>query len=92
MAHTAQQQGLTEKTSMPLVRLSLILPFVQELDRRRVNTDAVLATNGLARQTIIDPSVFVPAIVVHRFLEDAAYAADDPYLGIRVGEELDLST
>ncbi len=88
MTDAAKQQN----SALPLVRLGLILPFVEELDRRRINTDAVLATNGLTRQTVIDTRVFVPAIVVHRFLEDAAHAASDPHLGVRIGEDLDLST
>lgn len=65
------------------------MPFVQELDRRGVNTNAVLAANGLLRDSLLDNSVFVTPIVVHRFLEDAAHAANDRYFGARVGESLD---
>lgn len=75
--------------SIPLVRLNLIVPFINELDRRGVNTNAVLATSSLVRETVLDVSVFVPPIVIHRFLEDAAYAAQDPYFAVRVGEKLD---
>ncbi|MCP4406479.1 MAG: AraC family transcriptional regulator [Gammaproteobacteria bacterium] len=75
-----------------MVRLNLILPFVQMLDRLRLDTDAVLTANGLVRETVIDPNVFVPIIVIHRFLEDAARAANDPYLGVHVGESLELSS
>jgi len=75
--------------SLPLVRLSLILPVVEELDRRGVDADAVLASSALVRDTVRDRDVFVPPIIVHRFLEDAAEAAADPYLGVRVGETLD---
>ncbi len=82
---------MTDKPDIPLVRLSLILPFVQELDRRKVNSDAVLMANGLMRETVLDTDVFVPAIVVHRFLENAAEVANDPYLGINVGESLNLA-
>jgi len=77
------------KPALPLVRLSLILPVIQELDRRRVRADSVLAASGLVRDTVSDPDVFVPPIVVHRFLEEAALAAKDPYLCARVGETLD---
>lgn len=82
---------MLQKSSLPLVRLSLILPFVQELDRRRLHTDSVLAESGLVRETVLDNSVFVPPVVIHRFLEDAALAADDPHLAVRVGEALDWS-
>jgi len=82
---------MTSKPGLPLVRLSLLLPIVEELDRRRVGTDAVLASSGLVRATVRDQDVFVPPIVVHRFLEEAADAAQDPYLCARVGESLDDS-
>jgi AraC-like DNA-binding protein len=67
------------------------MPFVRELDRRGVDANAVLAASGLVRATVADGSVFVPQIVIHRFLEDAALAADDPYLAAAVGEKLDWS-
>jgi hypothetical protein len=35
---------------LPLVRLRLILPFVQELERIEVDADAVLMRNGLVRE------------------------------------------
>lgn len=83
---------MIDKKPIPLVRLGLILPFVQELDRRRIDTDAVLSSNGLIRAALHDARMFVPPMVIHRFLEDAAQAAGDPFLGIRVGESLDWSS
>lgn len=82
---------MSPKSTIPLVRLNLLMPFVEELDRRQVNTNAVLAANGLIRDTLLDKSVFVPPAVVHHFLEDAAHAANDNYFGICVGESLDWS-
>jgi AraC-like DNA-binding protein len=79
------------KPSIPLIRLSLLMPFVHELDRRGLDTNAVLAANGLVRATVADSGIFVPQIVIHRFLEDAAVAANDPYLAVAVGESLDWS-
>jgi AraC-like DNA-binding protein len=87
------RQGQTQgQAPLPLVRLSLIQPFVETLDRRMVDADAVLATSGLARATVLDPDVFVPVVVVHRFLEDAARASEDPYLGVAVGESMELAS
>ena len=80
---------MPSRSSIPLVRLSLLMPFVQELDRRGVNTNAVLAANGVIRGSLLDNSVFVTPITVHRFLEDAAHAANDRYFGVHVGESLD---
>jgi len=77
---------------LPLVRLGLVLPFVEELDRLKIDVDALLVRNGLVRETVCDPNVFVPAIVIHRFLEDAARAADQPYFGVMVGERLDVAS
>lgn len=85
-------QYAVARPSLPLVRLTLILPFVEALDERGTGADTVLARNGLVRGTVLDPDVFVPSIVVHRFLEDAAEAAGDRHLGVRVGEALALDT
>jgi hypothetical protein len=79
-----------EEPLLPLVRLGLILPFVEELDGLEIDADAVLVRNGLVRETVCDPNVFVPSIVIHRFLEDAARTAGQPYFGVMVGERLDL--
>lgn len=81
-------QGLSP---LPLVRLALIAPFIRALDERRLDADAVLTENGLARETVLDPEVFVPVIVVHRFLESAAEAANDPHFGVSVGESMDVT-
>ena len=83
---------MQNRSSIPLVRLSLLLPFVEELDRRGLNSNAALAGNGLVRNTLMDYSVFVPVVVIHRFLEDAAEIAEDPHFGVAVGESLDLSS
>lgn len=76
---------------LPLVRLTLILPFLEELDRIGVDTDAVLLHNGLVRSTVEDPHIFVPVILVHRFLEDSAKASGNPYFCAEIGERLDLA-
>jgi len=83
---------MNPKSGLPLVRLRLILPVVRELDRRRLDANSVLARSGLVRDTVFDHGVFVPPIVVHRFLEDAARAAGDPYLCARVGESMDVAS
>ncbi len=91
MQDSNKQRELTGESPLPLVRLNLLLPFLEALDRLRLNTDAVLTANGLVRETVHDADVFVPVIVIHRFLEDAARAASNPYFGVHVGETLDLS-
>jgi len=81
--------GLRTTTRLPLIRLSLCVPFLLELERRHIDTNAVLCSNGLSRDAMFDDRVFVPAIVVHRFLEAAADAAQDNYFGVFIGETLD---
>jgi hypothetical protein len=82
---------LRTATKLPLIRLSLCIPFLLELEKRHVDANAVLSSNGLSREAMYDEAVFVPAIVIHRFLESAADAAQDPYLGVFIGENLDYS-
>jgi len=86
-----QNDNPTGTLLLPLVRLGLILPFVEEMDRLGVDADALLMRNGLVRETVCDANVFVPAIVIHRFLEDAAGATGEPCFGVQVGERLDLA-
>jgi len=81
-----------QKPMIPLVRLALLLPFVDYLDRTGVDSDEVLAANGLVRESLFDSGVFVPVIVIHRFLEEGAVAAGDPSFGVHVGERLDLAS
>ena len=39
---------------LPLVRLALIVPFIEALDHRGADTDGILTRNGLARETVND--------------------------------------
>jgi AraC-like DNA-binding protein len=82
----------SSKITLPLVRLQLLLPFINELDRLRVDTDAVLALHGIARESVQDSNLFISVNIIHRFLEGAAAAENDPFIGVHVGERLDFST
>lgn len=79
------------QSALPLVRLQLALPFIQELERLGINTDTVLQHQGLVRSSVEDPNLFISVNIIHRLLEGCAAAASDPYLGTRVGEQLDYS-
>lgn len=79
------------KSAPPLVRLQLALPFIQELERLGFSASKVLQLQGLARSSLQDTNLFVSVNVIHRLLEDCSAAASDPYLGARVGEQLDYS-
>ena len=73
-----------------MVRLSLLHPFVQALDKRQVNVDSVLSKHSLGRQALASPDVFVPAQTMYKLIEAMALVAKDPYLAVHVGETLDL--
>jgi AraC-like DNA-binding protein len=84
------QHEKSVKPTLPLVRLSLALPFVEEMDRLQINTDAVLGKHGLTQSAVLDPDLFVSVNTIHRLLEDMAAAANDPFFGVHVGESLDF--
>ena len=77
---------------MPLVRLRLINPFIAELQRRNVDSIPLLERVGLPREMPIADEVFVPARSVYDFLEMAAEAVGDRYLGATVGRDIDLKS
>ncbi len=81
----------THRQHLPLVRLSLIQPFVTELDRRGVAVEPVLQAFDLSVEMVANPEVFVPARTVYLLTERFAAAAEDPYLGLRMGERLNIS-
>jgi AraC-like DNA-binding protein len=89
--HKNSMQNVQTATSeMPLVRLRLINPFIAELQRRNVDSIPLLERVGLPREMPIADEVFVPAGSVYDFLEMAAEAAGDRYLGATVGRDVDL--
>ena len=79
-------------TALPLIRLGLALPVVEELDRRGIVIHDLLHDLSLSRDAIISSDLFVPAPVMYALLEGLAKAADDPYLLVTIGEALDLKT
>lgn len=86
-------QTITEPigpTALPLIRLSLALPVVEELDRRGIVIHDLLDDLSLSRDAIASSELFVPAPVMYSLLEGLAKAADDAYLLVAVGEALDL--
>ena len=80
------------QAKLPLIRLSLAKPVVEEAERRGVVVHDLLGDLALSRDAIFSPELFVPAPVMYSLLEALAQAADDPYLLAGIGESLDLST
>jgi AraC-like DNA-binding protein len=77
-------------TDLPLIRLSLARPVVEELDRRGIVIHELLDDLSLSRDAIFSSDLFVPAPVMYSLLEVLAKAADDPHLLVTIGEALDL--
>jgi AraC-like DNA-binding protein len=78
--------------ALPLVRLSLAKPILEEAERRGVVVHDLLDKMSLSRDAVLSGELFVPAPVMYSLLEALAQAADDPYLLASVGENLDLRT
>ncbi|MGD1983557.1 MAG: helix-turn-helix domain-containing protein [Chromatiaceae bacterium] len=76
---------------LPLIRLSLVKPIVQEVERRGVAVHDLLDELSLSRDAVFSSELFVPAQVMYTLLEALARAAEDPYLAVAIGENLDLT-
>jgi AraC-like DNA-binding protein len=81
----------TTKSAIPLVRLNLIQPFLDELSRREIDPTAALTEFDLSIDAVQNKELFVPAHVVYGVIETFAVIANDPYLGNSIGEALDIS-
>ena len=77
-------------TNLPLVRLSTVNPFLLELDRRKVDTGALLRGMGLPGTLPATDEVFVSALTIYQLIENTASVANDSYLGFSIGQDLDL--
>lgn len=77
--------------ALPLVKLSVLRPFALELRERRVDPGPVFESVGLSEASTLDPELSVHVMVVNQFIENAATAAGDPFLGACVGRKIDLN-
>lgn len=78
------------RPGLPLIRLSLLTPFITELDRRKINIDHVLDQFDLNRDNLHSPDVFVTSPVMYKLLDAMAATANDRYLALYIGETLDI--
>ncbi len=91
MNGNSPSRPISDAPAAPLVRLGLLAPIIQELDRLNVDVQALLAPHGLAPEDVANPNIYTAANVVYEFMEHAASDAGDRHLGVRVGEQLDVS-
>jgi AraC-like DNA-binding protein len=87
-----QPDGLTGHSRLPLIRLSLTVPFFEALRAREIDVTQALGHQSLSIDDVYSADTFLPAQVIYSLLEDLAEAADDPYLAVTVGESLELGS
>lgn len=78
------------KADLPLVRLAVLRPFLDIIERKGVNPREVLESVGIPESAFDDPSASVHVIVIHQFLENAASATGDRHLAAGVANTIDL--
>ena len=86
MVHNETTPGI------PLIRLSVINPFLKELASRDIDPGQLLEEQGLPVQIPASNDLFVSALCMYSMVEQSAALADDPYLGTAIGSKLDLLT
>ena len=77
-------------SNLPLIRLSAINPFLQELKRRGVDPRSMLHDLGLPTDVPASHDLFVASETVYELVEKSADLAQDNYLGFAIGSALDL--
>ena len=86
------KQSMQATTStLPLIRLSAVNPFLMELAKRNVDGGAILRSHGMPDVVPASSDLFVSPISVYEVVEESAFAADDPFIGFKIGEQLDLA-
>jgi AraC-like DNA-binding protein len=78
-------------STLPLVRLSSVNPFLLELARRNVDGGEILRRMGLPDAIPASSELFASALTVYEIVEECALVTDDPHLGYEIGQEFDLA-
>jgi AraC-like DNA-binding protein len=77
-------------SSLPLIRLSAINPFLLELRRRGADAAALLRSLDLPAEIPASSELFVSSLSIYELVERSAEITGDPYLGYKLGSQLDL--
>ncbi|WP_454284784.1 AraC family transcriptional regulator [Rhizobium leguminosarum] len=67
------------------IRASVLIPLVQQIDKRSGKTDLLLASHGILRSQLEDPYSVLPMARYVALFEDAATITGEPALGARMG-------
>jgi AraC-like DNA-binding protein len=76
---------ITRMPAIASIRVSVLLPLVQEIDRRSGKTDLLLASHGILRGQLTDPYAVTPMARYIALFEEAASILGEPHLGARLG-------
>lgn len=76
---------ITRMPAIASIRASVLMPLVQEIDKRSGKTDLLLASHGILRGQLSDPYAVAPMARYIALFEEAASILGDPHLGARLG-------
>lgn len=88
---TSPQHHLSNSPqNVPLIRLSSVNPFLLELARRNAQPQELLRSLNLPESVPASGELFVSPGTIYEIVERSAGQANDPYLGFRIGQNLEL--
>lgn len=76
---------ITRMPAIASIRASVLMPLVQEIDKRSGKTDLLLASHGILRGQLTDPYAVTPMARYIALFEDAASILGEAHLGARLG-------
>lgn len=80
----------SNRSSHPLIRLSLITPFLDRLNALGLSSEKSIKRLGITFDMAENPDVFVHSEVFYGLMNELARAAQDPFLGLHVAEDMSL--
>lgn len=81
---SAQQTG-TPVQAFASIRASVLLPLIEQIDRKSGKADVLLALHGLLRSQLDDPYAMIPMNRYVAIFEDAASIVGDSAIGALLG-------
>lgn len=85
-------QNVSKMPNEGFMRLILLAPFHAYLEKAGIDVSHIVRDFGLAPAALTDSDVFVHGEVIYGLVAAYAHAANDPYLGLHVGENMDISS
>ena len=76
---------ISRMPGLAAIRASVLIPLVQQIDKRSGKADLLLAAHGILRSQLDDPYAMVPIARYVALYEDASATIGDPAIGARMG-------